>query len=223
MKLVHPDFYLPIVFSEDGVFVLVLENERDFSSFVYDIYKQINGEEEGWVLSHNNTELKMSKCCELLFDPFSTELNQRKLLNALYGQLEEEIMSSEKLLKWNQAHAFMTELMDDFTSDLEFSVNHKLDIDVKDFFKIMNLQFDYEQTSILEKVIDYMNLSKEVCGTEVFVLVNFKSYFSSKQLLYLYEQAIYKKYTILLVESREKERLKYEKCVVIDIDGCVIE
>ncbi|MCI8964204.1 MAG: type II-A CRISPR-associated protein Csn2 [Eubacterium sp.] len=49
------------------------------------------------------------------------------------------------------------------------------------------------------------------------------TYLDSKQLTYLYEQAFYKKYHVLLIESHcSAEKNIIENTIIIDQDNCII-
>ena len=80
-----------------------------------------------------------------------------------------------------------------------------------------------EFEKILEKILNYMELASEIMGIRLFILCNIKSYLDYKQLTYLYEQAFYKKYHLLLIESHcSAEKNNIENTIIIDQDNCII-
>ena len=49
-----------------------------------------------------------------------------------------------------------------------------------------------------------------------------KTYLSKTELLYLYQEALYQKVHLILLEAALTEQIEYEKIVIIDADKCVI-
>lgn len=224
MKLVHPDFFFPIELSEIEIPVLILEDPSCFRKFVWEIRKQVAGGEGQWVFSENNKPLKMAKTCELILDPFALDVNQRKILTSLYDRVEKNVSCSELLLSWNKAESYFQNMTEELLSTVdEFPLIYRNDISIKEFLKFIDVRFEESTKDILEYMIDYMRMSSEVAGTRLFVLCNLKPFFDSQELGYLYEQALYHKFCLLLVEGyvpdRKEER---EKWWIVDKDNCVI-
>ena len=59
MKLINEDLNNEIVFEENKVNLLVIENKKKFVEFIQEIIKQINGDEGKFSLFDINTELKI--------------------------------------------------------------------------------------------------------------------------------------------------------------------
>ena len=60
MKLINEDLNNEIIFEENKVNLLVVENKKKFVEFIQEIIKQINGNEGKFFLFDKNTELKMA-------------------------------------------------------------------------------------------------------------------------------------------------------------------
>lgn len=223
MKLVHPDFFCQIELLENRVPVIVFESPNRLLEFVSQIKMQVNGHEGEWVLSENGTILDVAKSCEIIIDLFTLDLNQKKLISALYHRLEKELLSTELLAKWNSFCSVLSNFTEKVFSLSEYHLKYRDTFDVKEFFKFMNVSLEDSSEDLLEKMIDYMTLSSAVAGTRLFVLCNVKTFFDNKQLTYLYEQAFYKKYNLLIIESHvSNEKNELEDIIIIDKDDCVI-
>ncbi len=223
MKLVHPDFFCQIPILETQASVLILESPEQFLKFTSEIRHQCDGNKGEWVLSDNSVPLKFSQNCEIIFDLFSIERNQKKIIQTLYTKLEKELWDSELLFEWNSIYTYLSQFMDKLLERSEYSLNYRESLELKDFFKWMNLSFDESGDDPVEKLIDYLTLMSEIVGVQLFVLCNIKSYLNIKQLKYLYEQAFYKKFRLLLVESRHSNNIpQMEKTIIIDKDNCLI-
>ena len=86
MKLVHAPYQLKIDFHENKVQVLVLERAETFAELVGELFAQISGE-EGQFLLADQKEMDLDKCTEIVVNPFSFEINNRKNLNKLYQEM----------------------------------------------------------------------------------------------------------------------------------------
>lgn len=223
MKLVHPDFLCQIELIENRVSVIIFESPNRLMDFISQIKAQIDGQEGEWVLSENGTILNMSKTCELIIDLFALDMNQRKLTSALYQRLEKDLLSSELLSEWNSFYSVLSNFTEKIFSLSEYHLDYREMLDVRDFLKFMDVSFEDSSEDLLDKVIDYMALSSSVVGTSLFILCNAKSFFDDTQLTYLYEQAFYKKFHLLLIESHVSNvNNELEDVIIIDKDDCVI-
>lgn len=223
MKLVHPDFYCQLEFSENKILVLVLESPKDFTKFLNELRCQIEGEDGKWILSEDGNILKITKACSMIIDPFSIDVNQRKILTALYSSIASEVNTSELMLEWNSLCADIVRVLEAMAKTTDFSLSYHEEFDLKDFLKYCNFHFSVEEGSLLEKLLYYFETAKQVLGIKLFVLINIKSYLTKEEIGYLYEQAFYKKYYLLLVEcNTSEEKSALEKTVIIDNEGCLI-
>lgn len=223
MKLVHPDFFCPIEFEENAVPVLILEDQKIFRDFVEELKNQFQGKEGGWILSDNGKILKLPQLCSIIIDPYSLDVNQKKMLMSIYSGLEKEVNTTELITKWNSVLSSLFQITDGILDSVDYELNYRDNIDIIDFFKFMDIRFYGNPESLVERFIDYCNLNREIMGVQVFILVNIKSYLTDEELNYLYEQAFYKDYYFLLVEhSVSSKKSLYEKLIIIDKDSCLI-
>ena len=62
---------------------------RPFSKYLQELYEQCERKEGKFVLSDNDKELDLSKCVEIIGNPFAVDINNRKILGKLYAELDE--------------------------------------------------------------------------------------------------------------------------------------
>lgn len=223
MKLVHNDFLCPIEFDENEVNLLILENPVYMRKILESLYQQVKGEDGDWVLSDENKILKMDKYAEIIINPFDIDVNQKKLLAALYSVIDTEVQNSELLLEWNSLHLLFVNFAEKVSSQVFYDLSLADEFDVKDFLKFMNVKFYEEESSILEKMISYVRLVREMLGLRLIVFVNLHTYLSGEELKYLYEQAFYWKIHILVIENVvPEEKMDIENMIIIDKDACII-
>ncbi|WP_419080568.1 type II-A CRISPR-associated protein Csn2, partial [Phascolarctobacterium succinatutens] len=73
MKLVYTELEQQLVFQENKVNVLVIEQKELFRRMIQELDKQISGEECGFVLSDNNKTIKIDKEICLILNPFALD------------------------------------------------------------------------------------------------------------------------------------------------------
>lgn len=223
MKLVHPDFFCQIELQENSIPILVLEAPSCFFKYVSDLIYQSKGKEGKWIISEKGKPLSFIKNCDVIIDPFSLDINQKKLVTGLYTKLEKEVINTELLLDWNTIYPNLAQITDKIIETSDHQLEYCKNIELRDFLKFMNVQFYDSSENLLEQIIDYMTLTADVLGTRLFILINFKTYFDSSKMHYLYEQAIYKKYQLLLIESNLGNTSDdLEKVIIVDKDDCLI-
>ena len=88
MRLEISNLNLEIDTEEDKLSVLVVEDVSIFTSLIADIKSKINGEVKEIYLSENSADVNFSRDVVLCTDIFNLNLNERKLLTAIYSQLE---------------------------------------------------------------------------------------------------------------------------------------
>ena len=224
MKLIHPDFLVEIPCNENKITNIVIESPSVFQQYIGELYEQIEGKEGAWVLSEGGVPLELKKVSEMIINPYGLNINNKKILGKLYESIKKDILQSDRLIEWNELLAGIHNFLESLFSDYDYFLDYAEEIDVKEVLKIMNVAFNENEGGRLERLIDYCNLHQQVLGTTVFILVNIKSYFSLEQLQYLYEEAFYKKFYLIIIENKEysidnEQEIRY----IIDEDQCVIQ
>ncbi|MEA5026246.1 MAG: type II-A CRISPR-associated protein Csn2 [Erysipelotrichaceae bacterium] len=223
MRLLYSDILHPFDFRENIAQILVLESSTEFSVYVHELYQQVNGGDGRWILSELDNAYKFDKDVELIINPFAVDLNQKKLINTLYNKLDEITKSPDIWLSWNELYSKMVDVIEKQISPLEYDLGYSDSLEVKDFLKIMNLHFVDDSESVLEKLIDYVQLLHEVLNVRLFIFINIRSYLSPEDLQKLYKQVFYNKNFILLIENDDNFiRQADEEVIIIDKDHCII-
>lgn len=223
MRLVHSLFENHIDFYENQINVLAIENRKFMAELIQEINNQINGISGRFVLSDNERELKLDKSCELIVDYFNIDFNNRKNLTQLYKVMNkisiDEDMYDETIEMKSQLLRFLYDIED----HVEYSISIDEEFDMISVFKAIDIKFDIEELNFVEKLIEYLMLSRNLCGTRVFVLVNLKSFISYDDLRTFYKSIFYCKLNVLLIENADSDnKIECEKVTIIDQDLCEI-
>lgn len=223
MKLVHPDFLFQIEFEECKITNVIIESPRIFEEVLGELYIQIIGDLGGWVLSEDSTPIEIKKYSEIIMNPFDLDINNKRILGKLYDNIKSNTLKTELYIKWNELYPNIADVVNVLIEEFDYNLEYNDEIEIKEVLKLLNLRFIVDSENSLEKIIDYMNLHNSILGTKLFVLVNIKSFYSEEKLKFLYEQAFYKKYNILMLDNKEYRRKSIDEIrYIIDEDGCVI-
>lgn len=223
MKLVHPDYLFQINMQESFITKLVIENPKVFSAVVQELMQQIEGGEGRFVLSDNNEIIEISENVFYIIDPFSLDINQKKVLTKIYSLLKDEIISTELFLKTNQLFSEMKLYMEEIIEIVDYPLTYLDEIDINMFFKFMNVRVESLDGDILEQLIDYIKIMQQVLGYSVVVLINIKAYLETSEIVQLYKFASYQKISLIMIESNEDgDGIADERVYIIDKDCCEI-
>ena len=97
MKTLVNTFYnLELRLIENAITVLSVEAPSAYQKIMHDFWQQYNGNEGSFILSENGKELKIQKNVECIYNPFSVNLNDKKILTKLYHELS---LQSDSLLQ----------------------------------------------------------------------------------------------------------------------------
>ena len=94
MKIVYGEREFILEFRENEVQVVTIENKEYFSEFLQNLYDQSQGMEGKIILSEGEKTLSLSKYAEIIWNPFSVDINNKKILGKLYHELKD--ISSEE-------------------------------------------------------------------------------------------------------------------------------
>lgn len=221
MKFVYPEISNVINTVADRVNTFVIENKQLFYRLVTDVYEQTEGFEGRAVVSQDNKILPFSKWVELhsCFVPF--DLNRKTLLSKAASQLEKLAVSDDyyaqsiEILGTLESHLLgITSLM---SGNLAFT---KLNIGA--IIKSVGLTFEEDDSTLCEKIIDYMELVREYDQDKLFIFVNLRSYICDEECEAFFETVLGHGFNILLIDNCESPVLINEKRCIIDSDLCEI-
>lgn len=214
-----------IDFEENVVNVLVVENPKMFSTVISDFYKQIENNEEGsFVLSEDSKILSMQKYLDIILEPFTVDLNQKKIINKLYSKLKEKSVESEMYKETTELQSNIFTYIEKISDTVEYPlVYDSSGIDFQDIFKMVDLKLESNHESLPEKLLDYMTAVYEFLGISYFITVNLKSFLTFEDLEELYKGIQYKKLNLFLLENKTQEKnSSVEKLYILDSDLCSI-
>ena len=95
MRLVFPLFETPLVFEENKVNLLVIENNKAFFEFVSELVERCNGVDNTVGLYTSMEEINFTKAVDVVTDIMSLDCNNKKVISRLYNKLGEVAVREE--------------------------------------------------------------------------------------------------------------------------------
>lgn len=220
MTLAYPLLAEPILFAENKVSVLVIENATELRSVLLLLQRQCSGDKGEFVLAEDGTPMEFSRVAVLVTDPFSLEFDSRKLLTKL---TQEACTAAEEFA--DNFHRIMVELNElgsKISLQLGFEAAFSAVESQDDLIKLMGFRVDTESLSFAEQVLEFVKLQRSFCGKKLVIFYNLKSVLSESELCSLYQSVRYEKLNLLLIESElRKQQKEFENTIVVDKDLCV--
>lgn len=222
MKLVHMDIECQMTLSSQWIFEWIIESPELFSKYVCEISSQIHGSEGRFVLSEKEKELELSKYAEVIVNPLSLDLNDRRIQKKLYMELADFAKGEELFLATQEMKAALQR----YFLQLEYTSGYTLEtdseIDVTAIFKAIGIQIEGVEDDFFGGLLQYIQIMADLMGKKLIVLVNIRSYLNEVQVIQLLEMTNYNEIALLLIENVQRDFSGERKYCIIDQDGCEI-
>lgn len=222
MKLIYTEYNLEIELYENQVIVLSVENSESYSKLLRDMWGQTQGKEGKWVLLDKEKKLKLSKELECIFNPFSLNCNDRRILTKLYLEIKQQsdiFFQEETMLLNTDINQFLDKLL----LQMPYALKYSSDLELSDLLKIYKVEIEYGEETILEQIVEYLRVMKKICRVNNYVFVGLKQYLTVSELEKLYEYVFYEKINLIIIESIHIPLIDGEKGWIIDKDLCIID
>lgn len=219
MKLCYPD--IETVFSFDGRCInsLVVENQKLFLDIVTDMYEQSEGKNGKTVLSKNNQPVSFSKNAEFISNFVSFEINTKNVTAKVNNILERTAVEAEnyvftsEILSLNEK--WVSEMSKVFPFDVEVTK-----LSVGNLLKSLGVTVCDDSESLGEKLLNYMEIIRDLEFDKLFVFVGLRSYLSDDEAEQFFDTVIKHGYFVFLIDPVEYELLSQEKRIIIDKQLC---
>lgn len=155
ISISHVHLETALKVSDDFVQVLVVENPSEFYNMVADMDAQFGGEDGLFVFSADDKRVDCSKVGAIVSDLFHFDLNDKKIINLLYKELE-KVAFNEKIVGFNELTSKTLVYAHDIAFCLPFSLEFNEPQPI-DFFKMLGVKFEKTYDSVEEKIICYIN------------------------------------------------------------------
>lgn len=218
MKLVHPDLQYQFCLEYADGCEWIIESPELLAKYVGELICQTEGGGGNFVLSEEGKELSIPKNVEVIVNPFTLNVNDKKILSKLYSELAvlaagEAMYLDTQQIKHNiQNYFFELEQLSSFVLESDS------EIDVTAILKAIGVKIEHTATDFFENMISYIKLVTELLGKKIIVMVNIRSYITDKQLEELWKTAVYCEVSLILIENKQWDFSNTKNRYIIDKD-----
>ena len=222
MRLMHPVFQEPILFREDQVQVLIVENPVLFREMTFDLMGQEESREGEFVLSLDYNPIDCAEHLHIVRDYYHLELTDRKIQSRFMAMVQktvQEELGLQSMQVMSEINQFLGAIAGAVEIPTEFDDGDKL----IPLLKASGFRISLNDLSPVEALEEYLSVYSSFLKDPCFVLIDAKAFFSEEELQRLYQMALYKKWRLLLLESTSRETvLPEENVCLIDKDLCLL-
>ncbi len=220
MKLKLENIEQEFDYDKNNVCQLVLEDPEMFFNLTNGLIKQANGDEQVCFLYDKDKDLDLSKYAEIVSDYYSFSCNSKKINSLVQKkilQICENLDFAEDLDKLNK---ILSKFINKISDNVDIPIETNKDIQFPEIVKFMDIDVR-ESESLLDRLLDYINILGKLKNTKLLILFNPTLYLSEKKIKILFKQCVYNEIKVFLVCNLDNN-LFADKKVVIDKELCEI-
>ena len=219
MKLANSKFFETLDFEKQSQ-TLVVENVELLRTIILQLKFQINNKIGDFILSDNDEILDISKNILLITDVFEISGLSKQLKNKLQQYVESSYDNDDL---YQDVYQKLIEFGNDLTNSSPQPLCFNQEISKFDIIKLLDIQFEHNYSSLLEEVIDYIDIFSQIIKTKLFVFVSLHSFLTDEEFNNFMKIMDYKGIRVLLIERYLSLDNGINNNVhIIDKDLCVI-
>jgi CRISPR-associated protein Csn2 len=222
MKLYYAPCGLEIGFDMGQICGVSIENVNSWRNFIESLWVQANGDAGNIFITDKDKEVKVDKDVSVIFNPFSLDVNDKKIISKLYVEMK-NITEQDMYVQKMELNSDIVNLLDEINARISYPIEFNLELDIQQLFKLYNVKINMHDASLIERISNYVKLAHQILGIKIFVFVHLKQYLSDEEWGYFNEMIVYEQVAVLLLENSVlmSEALN-EKWWIIDADNCII-
>lgn len=222
MKLVHCELTSALIDEGTTCMEWIIESPKLMAKYVQELLRQKNGKEGRFVMSIRGKIVEISKNMEMIMNPFAVDINDKKILNKLYGYLNELAMSGEFYLQTQSLIQKIQEYLLELEQGTRYMLSVDEEMDLLMLFKAAGIRHEVYENDFIQGLNRYVSIICDVLRVQLIVFVNLRSYLGDEQIQELIHEAMYQHVKILLIENQERNSIMDLKKYIIDKDQCEI-
>lgn len=223
MKLVHEELECPIMTDQMLFTEWIIESPDYFSKFLEEFWKQWENGIGRYVLSDGEKELDFRKNVELIFQPLSIDLNDKRILGKLYAELEQLAHTEQLFMRTQEITQYISEYVLDLEQRTEYILQMENTLDMTMVLKSLSVKYEVMEESYLEKLVQYIKITSQLLKKKLYVFVNLRSYLTDEKMNQLIQEMTYQEIHVLFIENQERTCVEGCMRYIIDTDGCEIQ
>lgn len=217
MKIRIQGFENEIVFDDGSVNIIQISSKILFQNIMEKIFQSTKENTlEIQLISNENETLKFQDNVFFVTDLYNLNINTKTVTSKISEYISESFMLDESTEIEKNIHD-IEEIVLDKLSDLSFEVTVKNEIEIPDIVKLFGIKINTEEyVNILNRLELLISILARFTEVKILIIANLKNILNNEQIIEFYKMSLYNGTNILLIESEQHEKLKYEKILEID-------
>ena len=219
MKLANSKFFETLDFEKESQ-ILVVENIELLRTIILQLKFQINNKIGDFILSDNDEILDISKNILLITDVFEISSLSKQLKSKLQQYVESSYDNDDL---YRDVYHKLIEFGNDLINSVPYPLCFSQSLTKIDIIKMLDIQLEHNYSSLLEAVIDYIDIFSQIIKTKLFVFVSLRSFLTDEEFNNFMKIMDYKGIRVLLIERYlSLDNVMNNNVHIIDKDLCVI-
>lgn len=222
MKIVNFNFEHKLEFKENVFTTLVIENQKCFREYINELIYQIEGNDGNFVLSDNNSEIKMSEKVTIVTDYYSLNDKISNYDSKLQNELKKIVVNDDLFTKGSEVISKILNFAEEIGMEIPYTLEFT-EPSLQNLLKFLKYRIVLDKNSLPELVLDFMKVSNWLVGLEIFVFVNICSFLTEDEIKILVSESLSLKYNLVFIENiKPTYSIDGEKLIIVDDDLCEI-
>lgn len=222
MKIVNFNFEHKLEFKENVITTLVIENQKCFREYINELIYQIEGNDGNFVLSDNNSEIKMSEKVTIVTDYYSLNDKISSYDSKLQNELKKIVVNDDLFTKGSEVISKILNFAEEIGMEIPYTLEFT-EPSLQNLIKFLKYRIVLDKNSLPELVLDFMKVSNWLVGLEIFVFVNICSFLTEDEIKILVSESLSLKYNLVFIENiKPTYSIDGEKLIIVDDDLCEI-
>lgn len=215
MKKVHIESLNKTILFDTSIKCLKFNNQLNYKEISLNLVNEI-------IFSINDSTVDLEKYGLIIYNPFQISLNDKKIITAMYKELEKNCYNENNIALIQQIESKSFELFNNLLLDFDYTFEYNEEIDLIKLFSSFNLKFpEVEYSNYVELLTNYIKLNTIFNKSKIVVSFGTLSLLSKEELM-LFEKELAYNDIVMLDISFVGDRIIENKDLVIDEDWCII-
>lgn len=215
MKKVHIESLNKTILFDTSIKCLKFNNQLNYKEISLNLVNEI-------IFSINDSTIDLEKYGLIIYNPFQISLNDKKIITAMYKELEKNCHNENNIALIQQVEGKSFELFNNLLLDFDYQFEYNEEIDLIKLFSSFNLKFpEVEYSNYVELLTNYIKLNSIFNKSKIVVSFGTLSLLSKEELI-LFEKELAYNDIVMLDISFVGDRIIENKDLVIDEDWCII-
>lgn len=218
MKIRYDSFQNIIEVFDYTPLIIVLENQGLYNKCISQWSKQIYQKDE--IVLEIFHEETIEKRIEFLLTPFFYHKKISNLTSKLHIFIENQYLLNK--FSFSEINHFLKSYIFDLTKDIQIDIDILEEPNFINLLKAYQIKVKLEEGSLLENLINYLEVLVELELVKVIIFLNLKLYFSRRELEVIYNFCKENEIQLIDIEKFQGEKINMEQYYIVDDDLCEI-